>query len=271
MDIELTEPHSRDERSMNDEPGALTPSRAPILGAKRAFYSLIAFLIPQVAAGVIVGLAGFFSSSADRTASRHAPGTAALILAVFVGVILGGLIVLHDVRRSMPGPIRSGVLLPIGWMGARTRDLWLSASVGVLLVLLYMGAVAIFPPAPGQKYGVVSELLSSGGTALHIWALGAVLVSPPVEEFVFRGVLFTGFSRSWGVLAASILVTVLFLLLHLSETVHYLPALLVQALFASAAIVARIATRSLLPSIVLHATYNVGAVAIVYLSRSILR
>jgi membrane protease YdiL (CAAX protease family) len=256
---------------MSEGQDALAPINAPILGAKRAFHSLIAFFVPQVAAGVIVGLVSFFGSSAGQIASHHAPPAAPLMLAADVGMILGGLLVFRDARRSMPGPIKSGALVPIGWIGARTRDLWLSASVGVLLVLLYMGAVAAFPPPPGQKFGVVSELLKSGGSAVHIWAVGAVLFSPPVEEFVFRGLLFTGFSRSWGVWAASIFVTVLFVSVHLPETVHYVPAVLVQVLFSSATLVARIATRSLLPSIVLHATYNLGLVAILYVNLWMLR
>jgi membrane protease YdiL (CAAX protease family) len=95
--------------------------------------------------------------------------------------------------------------------------------------------------------------------------------SPPVEEFVFREMLFAGFSRSWGVWAASILVTVLFVSIHLPETVHYIPAVLVQVLFSFAALVARITTRSLLPSVVLHAAYNLGVVTILYVSLAISR
>jgi membrane protease YdiL (CAAX protease family) len=255
---------------MNDEVGSPAPAGAPILGAKRAFYSFVVFFVPQVAAGVIVTLARSFGSSAERTASGHAPSGVALMLAGFVGMILGGLLVLHYARRSMPGPIKSGALVPIGWVGVPKRALWPSAGVGALLVLLYMAAMAVFPPTADQEYGVLSELLKSGGATLHIWALGAVLVAPPVEELVFRGVLLRGFSRSWGIWAASIVVSVLFLSLHLTETLHYLPALLVQILFSIATVVARIASRSLLPSIALHATYNAGVVAIVYVSWAIM-
>ncbi len=254
---------------MLDEPTSPAPSRAPILGAKRAFYSLIAFFIPQVVAGSVVGLAKFFGDRVGQS-SHHAPSGASLILAAFVGVILGGLIVFRDARQSMPGPIKSGVLRPIGWMAAKARDLWLSACVGILLVLLYMGALATFPPPPGHKLGVVSELLKSGGLTLHIWAIGAVLISPAAEELVFRGLVFTGFCRSWGVWAASTVVTVIFVSLHLSEAAHYLPAVVILVLFSVATLLARIATKSLLPSIVLHATYNLGLVTIVYASRMML-
>ena len=250
-DIGPTEPH-------------LPVGSLPTLGAKRAFYSLITFLVAQVVAGVVVGVASLFGNPVGR--QSHAPSGAPLMLALFVGTIWGGLIVFRDARQSMPGQIKSGALIPIGWMGARVRDLWLSAGVGILLVLLYLVALAAFPPPPGQKLGPVSELLKSGGSAVHIWAVGAVLVSPPVEEFVFRGLVFTGFCRSWGVWAASTIVTVLFVSLHLAEAVHYLPALVILVLFSIATLLARIATRSILPSIVLHTTYNLGLVAIVYAS-----
>jgi membrane protease YdiL (CAAX protease family) len=62
------------------------------------------------------------------------------------------------------------------------------------------------------------------------------------------------------------IVTVLFVSLHLAEATHYLPALVILVLFSMATLLARIATRSILPSIVLHTTYNLGLVAIVYAS-----
>jgi membrane protease YdiL (CAAX protease family) len=258
---------------MDGMPELATPVKPPVLGAKRAIYSLIGFFVPQVVAGVAVAVGSAIHSAGGCGSSlspRALPATS-LMGALVVGMMLGGLIVFRDARRCLPGSIKSGAMLSLGWVGARTRDLWLAAAVGVLLIVLYVGAMAAFPPQPDQKFGAMAELLKSGGTALHLWALGAVLVAPPMEEFLFRGLLFTGFQRSWGFWVASALVTLIFFSLHLSEATHYTPALAILFLFSIATLVARLATKSLLPSIVLHGSYNLGLVVVMYASLAISR
>jgi membrane protease YdiL (CAAX protease family) len=252
-------------------PEAAIPVKPPVLGAKRALYSLISFFVPQVVAGAAVAVGGAIHSGGGRgaSASHHSSPAVTLMCALFVGMLLGGLIVFRDARKCLPGSINSGALLSLGWVGARARDLWLAAGAGAILIVLYLGAMAAFPPSADQKFGAMSELLRSGGSALHIWAFGAVLVAPPCEEFVFRGLLFSGFRHSWGVWVASALVTAIFASLHLPETLHYTPALVVLFVFSIATLAARIATKSLLPCIVLHGTYNLGLVAVTYASMAI--
>jgi membrane protease YdiL (CAAX protease family) len=90
------------------------------------------------------------------------------------------------------------------------------------------------------------------------------VVAPPVEEFVFRGVLFAGFRRSWKTGAAGALVTLLFIAAHFTEVAGYGPAVIAVALVGAATLVARIATDSLAPAIALHASYNLGLVVALY-------
>ncbi len=98
--------------------------------------------------------------------------------------------------------------------------------------------------------------LQGGGWILYTWATLAVLIAPPIEEFMFRGVLWTGFSRSWGPVVAAIVVTLVFVVIHLTEAAGYPPALLSITAMAAAALAARIVTGSLVPPIFLHAAYN---------------
>jgi len=241
----------------------------PVWGAKKAFYSLVAFFLPQILLAVPVGIIWGNRCKAAPTADHRS--AVMLMASTFLGTIFGGLVVFRDIRRSFPGPIASGALLTIGWARPRARTLWLAAGVGVGFSLLYLGALAVFPPLEDQKVGPMARLLASGGWALHVWAIGAVMVAPIVEEFVFRGVLLKGLSASWGVWVAGPLVTLIFVSLHLPEVVHYPPALIVLTACSIALLVARLATKSLVSSIAMHVSYNVGLVVTVYASRAMLQ
>ena len=77
--------------------------------------------------------------------------------------------------------------------------------------------------------------------------IAALFVAPPVEEFLFRGLLFKGFSESWGLTAGGIVVSALFVLLHIPETWHYWPANFAVAALAAATLITRRLTGSLFP------------------------
>ena len=110
-------------------------------------------------------------------------------------------------------------------------------------------------------------MAAQSGLQRGAWALVAFFFAPITEEFLFRGVLFAGFARKLGIVAAAFIVTALFVALHLFETINYLPALIAVTMMATVAILLRIRSGSLLPSVLVHATYNLTVVAGVYLAR----
>ena len=83
---------------------------------------------------------------------------------------------------------------------------------------------------------------------------------------MFRGILFTGFCQSWSLGSAGALVLLLFVAAHFSEITGYGPAVVGVVLAGTGTLVARIATRSLVPAIALHASYNLCLVAATYLT-----
>jgi membrane protease YdiL (CAAX protease family) len=93
-----------------------------------------------------------------------------------------------------------------------------------------------------------------------------VLIAPPIEDFLFRGVLYAGFEKTWGRTISVLLVTVTFVLLHLPETRSYWPALVAIAIMALALAAFRIRSGSIGPAIMLHAYYNLGLAMMVFAS-----
>ena len=81
-------------------------------------------------------------------------------------------------------------------------------------------------------------------------------MAPPVEEFLFRGLLLKGFTVSWGATAAGVVVSIVFVMLHIPETMHYWPALVAVSALAVATLAIRLVTGSVFTSMALHAAYN---------------
>jgi membrane protease YdiL (CAAX protease family) len=245
---------------------------APVLGPKRVFVVFLAFFGMQVAAGAVIGfLGGLWYVLAYGPGPRIAADVqrAVVVPAALAGQIVGGLAALRMARRSLPGPVGSGALVPIGWSGASAHHLVLASAAGGALALVYLfGLVPMAPPSPGREWGPLVGAVTAGGWSHHLWAVLALVVAPPVEEFVFRGVAFTGFREAWGPGVAGVVVTLLFVASHFSEIAGAGPAVIGVALVGSATLLARIATGSLAPAIVLHASYNLGLVIATYVGNA---
>jgi membrane protease YdiL (CAAX protease family) len=104
----------------------------------------------------------------------------------------------------------------------------------------------------------------TAGLPRLLWGILAVAVAPAVEEFVFRGVLYGGLSRSWGPGIAGILVTVLFVATHTLYALAYWPAVIAITSVGLGTLALRIWSTSLLPAVLLHAAYNALLVVAVY-------
>ena len=257
------------------EPPPLDEQQRPpaVLGAKRAFaifisFYLVEFLVAILAAiplGVAAGIRA--ADPGDASGGSHALLESPVMVAMtLVATVFGGFVALRMARRTLPGSIGSGALSTIGWSRASKSQLTIAAAVGATIALLYLVVLdRHFPPAPGQTVGPFTSAIRSGGWPVHIWALLAI-VSAPIEEFVHRGVLFSGLSRSWGTLWSGLFVTVVFVLGHLFEIRTYWPALLSVTLAATAFLILRIKMKSFMPSVICHAAYNAVIAAAVYVT-----
>jgi membrane protease YdiL (CAAX protease family) len=249
-----------------EDPEPRTPSPPPGLSAGRAVAVFLAYFGAQLVAGILVGIAfvGYALTRGVREPHIAAEVPRLVVLpAALLGLMAGGFVALWMVRRSLPGPLPSA-LHAIGWRRASSRALLISALAGAALAATYLFVLtphAVSPPA--EQWGPMATAAGAGGWARHAWAVLALL-APPVEEFVFRGVLLAGLRRSWTMASAATVVTALFVAAHFGEVLGYEPAFVAIILTGTATVVARITTGSLVPPIVLHGCYNLGLVVAVY-------
>jgi membrane protease YdiL (CAAX protease family) len=245
-------------------PDAAAPPLAPVasrpvLGAWRALLVLAAFLGAQLVVAVVAGVwvgVRHARGGAAAAGQAFALDAGAAIAAALIGTLVGGLAVLGLVRRSADG------WAAVGWVGAPVR-----ACVGA--ALQGFGLVAVFVllgralPEP-RALGPLATLARAGGWSRAAWAVLAFVLAPPVEELVFRGALYAGLRRAGRPAVAAVVTTLVFVGLHATEIGRYGPAWIAIGALGALALRARLATGSLVPAVVLHASYNLGLVLAVY-------
>jgi uncharacterized protein len=253
--------------SMNDEIDSAAQQEAkalqtaPVLTAKRAILILAVFFLAQAVITFVVGaIIGAYIAIAqgisEPTAVTEAFKPFDLSVSM-IGLFLAALIALRMTRNTFGGASNAEGLATIGWQRASIQRISVAALAGFVVSLFYAFVlVPAFPPPDDQQWGPLVTAATSGGWPFIQWAFVGLFLAPPIEEFVFRGVLFSGLSKSCGVLVSALIVTVLFLLLHLPETLNYWPAWVGVGMLAVTTVVIRIQTGSLLPAIAAHASYN---------------
>lgn len=159
--------------------------------------------------------------------------------------------------------VRAGVLRRPGLLGAPVtprqlgRAAWLALPVvGVSLLSLYALHAPLSWLAPeflaGWKELTSFEILFTEGrgymAANLIYFLMIVVVAPITEELLFRGLLFSRWSRKWGPRAGAVLTGVAFALLHGEPLGAFVFSILMTELYAR--------SRSLVLPMVVHGVHN---------------
>jgi membrane protease YdiL (CAAX protease family) len=243
------------------------------LNARRAVALLFVYVLGQIAiavvVGVVLGLYFYFSGAHVELAqlTRRMQSPAVVLTASTLGILCGAFLVAYMTRRFFRGTPKSEAFRVLGLSRASPPYFVTAAIVGISMAFVFaLVATKLVPPGHGQSVGPLARAAANGGFPRVLLAILGVLIAPPIEEFLFRGVLYAGFEKTWGRARSILLVTVTFVLLHLFETRSYWPALVAIAIMALALAAVRIRSGSIGPGIILHAYYNLSLVLIVFAS-----
>ncbi|HLX22348.1 MAG TPA: type II CAAX endopeptidase family protein [Usitatibacter sp.] len=229
-----------------DQPATLKP-----LGARLAILLFVGFVVVQVVAGFAIGIwVGVWKAITSGVVT--APSKDLVLLTAMWGAVVGsiasGIFLLLAVRRRFP---------ELGWNRGGAGTVPAAVGVGIVLAGLVLALITAIPPAHSRNFGMLVQASMSRGAALYLWAFLGIVLAPLLEELMFRGILWTGFSHSFDARIAAVLTTGLFVAMHLPETGRYWPAILGVTLLGAATLSARVWSRSLAPAIALHLSYNV--------------
>lgn len=184
-------------------------------------------------------------------------GTAVVVLA---GILVGtGLFIgisfwraRHLLRDSSEGGI--------GWVPSSRRAGLVGVAAGMLASMVAVATVIWMPVDPTTLTGPLAVMQQGGVWVQAVLVVLAVLYAPIAEEYMFRGVLFAAFQRSWGKWPAAVVVTLLFTGMHAADKLDYLPGFALVALLAIGTMILRLRYRSLMPAIIMHFFYNLSLV-----------
>jgi membrane protease YdiL (CAAX protease family) len=232
----------------------------PAFRAREALTLLGAFIAAQVLVWVVIAViatGGGADLDGNRLASLAGSGIVAALLAGGVAVS----VLFMRYTRASTAEVPLSVL--IGLRGAPLGQLALAGIAGVVIASGLLFLRAHVPVGEDVTLGALARAAQTPGWSRIGWIVGALVLAPPIEEFLFRGALFEGLRRSWGLWLSGTAVTVLFVALHLPELWHYWPAVLGLTLAAVTMLITRLRSGSLGPPVAVHFFYNltiVGAV-----------
>jgi membrane protease YdiL (CAAX protease family) len=224
--------------------------------------ALVAYLGAQVLVWSIVGVI-----AAARTGKGVGQGDLLQALIGLVPVALPGsliaagialLLVLRSWRKRLGAEALQSVL-GLSWGSRRQVVNGVLGGAALAVLILPLMALVTHRPEPPD---LITQLAGSSNSTLRAWVISAVLLAPPIEELMFRGVLFGGLANTWNIRAAALISGGTFWLMHGPEFVHW-PAAVAIGLLTILATWLRVRNRSLGPSIAAHFGYNLVLAAVI--------
>lgn len=139
----------------------------------------------------------------------------------------------------------------LGWEWGGFK-IWHLAVIVIAFFLLALALTSYF----GAQENELTKLLQSSRIAVYIIAFLATFTAPIVEEVVYRGIIYSAFQKSFGVLTGVIVTTVLFAAVHYVQYWGDVTALTMVTLLSLTLTMVRVKTGNLLPCIILHFVFN---------------
>jgi len=233
-------------------PPGRSPGRsgAPLDTAAWGWWQSLLGLLVAVAPVVALTLASVATDPSGDTVPTE-PTTQLALVAVAVTLVIDGWYLFAAWLFSLR-PAHAG-LRAWGFRAPRLRILW---AVPLGLVAVYGVSIAYNLLVQTEEQDIIQSFPRSVSGGL-LFVVLACVIAPLFEETFFRGFLFQGFARSWGVVLGAIVSAAIFSLSHQQLDI-FVP------LFALGLALAWVyhVTRSIWGSIALHAVYNGLAVLV---------
>lgn len=156
-------------------------------------------------------------------------------------------------------------LASFGWTWSPKWGALEGLSLVVFGILLFGLGGLIAQLLGSEKPTQLEQLINSSIGARYAIAVLAVFTAPFVEEFIYRGLLYSALQRTLGTNAAVVMVLALFTLIHVPQYWPNVGVISAVALLSIVLTVVRARTGRLLPCVIIHMAFNaVQAVLLVF-------
>ncbi len=242
------------------EPPPLIAIEPKLTGA-RATLILVIFIGAQflvaLVAGAAAGITGQLGGADLR--DRHnltefMQGITAPI--VVIAALGGGIVMLAACTLLIGNELADETPTGAAWRVGSIKHVSLGLGMGFMAGLAYGALALIAGPTWMHSQGPLTRMAQIPGLSRFLWVVIGLLVAPPIEELLFRGVLYGGYRRSFGHARAALASTAIFCALHLPEVIHFLPALVGISGLALVALWCRLRSSAIGSAIAAHFGYN---------------
>jgi uncharacterized protein len=141
----------------------------------------------------------------------------------------------------------------IGWRWSGQFEIWLWIALGVALFIVGSTLAWLLGSAKPTQ---LEQIINSSLAARYTISILAVGTAPFVEEFMYRGLLYTPLQKLAGAPTAFFLVLALFTIIHVPQYWPNVGVITAVALLSIALTFVRAYTGRLLPCIVIHLVFN---------------
>ncbi|MEP6568502.1 MAG: type II CAAX endopeptidase family protein [Acidobacteriota bacterium] len=147
-------------------------------------------------------------------------------------------------------------LASFGWGWSRSLGFLEGFGYAGIGVVLFITGVTLARLLGADKPTQLEQLINSSTGARYAIAALAVFTAPFVEEFIYRGVVYSALQRAIGVNGAVVFVLGLFTLIHVPQYWPNIGVISAVALLSIVLTIVRAYTGRLLPCIIIHMSFN---------------
>jgi uncharacterized protein len=257
-------------------PATLHPVIALVVAGLLWFASLLLqliipalFIIPYAFQRGLSPSSPDFAADITNLALKDPTGILLQIVAIFPAHLLTVLLVWIVVTRFGRRPF----LASFGWSWSRRWGPLEALGLVVLGVVLFFVGGLVAKLLGSDKPTELEKLITSSWAARYAIAALAVFTAPFVEEFVYRGVVYSALQKLLGKWTAIIFVVLLFTGIHIPQYKQNIGVISAVALLSIVLTIVRAYSNRLLPCVIIHMAFNaVQAVLLViepYFHRSV--
>jgi len=234
--------------------------RVKILNARTATIIFLAvFAAEMVFAILLDGAAGLVTGTDERDATGQNYRTYVLAgkIADSGGPIVGVIVMIALANFLIPNQIKDTSPTGAAWVPGKTIDIGKGMIVGIFAAIFSLVLDLIEQPRlPFSHFTPAEQMGATPGLQQILFLLVAVVVAPPVEEMMFRGIFYGGYRKSFGPAWAAVFTTAIFVAIHFVYFISFPYMIVAVTVSAVAFLWCRLRWNAIGPAIAAHAAYN---------------
>ena len=242
-----------------EAPRKFGPAQGVLLAGGFFLATLVGGALTVLFWGIGIGVeAGALASNSHGKVPVHipTPGLGLLAASVLTGYLLAAAWAIWYSFYIAKPLLKVGDAQGLGWRGADRHGYLVAAGLSLVVVAVALGLVRLVPPDIAKLTGPAEQLSRSHGWPHIVLVVLMLGVAPFVEEFAFRGTLIAAFAQRFHVVTAVLISTLLFVMMHAADKIHYWPGFIDVGLLGVACAFVRLRYRSVRPAMLLHFLYN---------------